>query len=112
MTNRRQDHAITSAKPGHDHLDMAAVIAPPLWTEEAICSSVDPDLFFPEKGGSVRAAKAICRGCPVRTECLEYALAFERGDNGTHTSYAEAGIYGGLAPRERRALRRNLKESA
>ena len=60
------------------------------------CHLVDPDLFFPERGASTREAKAVCRGCEVRGECLEYALA--HGE--------KFGIWGGLSERERRRVRR------
>jgi uncharacterized protein with von Willebrand factor type A (vWA) domain len=41
---------------------------------EARCLDADPEAFFPEKGGSTREAKRICAACPVRDECLQYAL--------------------------------------
>src|SRR3982074_2005481 len=66
------------------------------WQDYANCLGVDPDLFFPERGASTREAKEVCRGCVVREDCLEYALA-----NGE-----KFGIWGGLSERERRALRR------
>src|SRR5439155_16769605 len=66
------------------------------WQDEANCLGVDPDLFFPERGASTREAKEVCRGCVVRTECLEYALA-----NGE-----KFGIWGGMSERERRRIRR------
>ena len=66
------------------------------WQERANCIGVDPDLFFPERGASTREAKAVCRGCEVRDDCLEYALA-----NGE-----KFGIWGGLSERERRRVRR------
>ncbi len=47
----------------------------PSWQERANCLGVDPDLFFPERGASTREAKEVCRGCVVREDCLEYALA-------------------------------------
>lgn len=68
--------------------------APPEWTERAVCAQTDPEEFFPEKGGSTRQAKAVCRGCEVRTQCLAYAVA--RGER--------FGVWGGLSERERRAL--------
>ena len=61
------------------------------WQEEANCLGVDPDLFFPERGASTREAKAVCRSCEVRVDCLEYALA--HGE--------KFGIWGGLSERER-----------
>ena len=66
------------------------------WQSRANCMGVDPDLFFPERGASTREAKEVCRGCVVRENCLEYALA-----NGE-----KFGIWGGLSERERRRVRR------
>jgi WhiB family redox-sensing transcriptional regulator len=66
------------------------------WQTKANCMGVDPDLFFPERGASTREAKEVCRGCVVREDCLEYALA-----NGE-----TVGLWGGLSERERRRLRR------
>ena len=31
------------------------------WQERALCAQTDPEAFFPEKGGSTREAKRICR---------------------------------------------------
>jgi WhiB family redox-sensing transcriptional regulator len=53
-------------------------------------------VFFPEKGGSSREAKRICSECPVRIECLNYAL---RRDE-------RYGVWGGMSERERRRLKR------
>ena len=66
------------------------------WKSKANCMGVDPDLFFPERGMSTREAKEVCKGCVVREDCLEYALA-----NGE-----KFGIWGGLSERERRRIRR------
>jgi WhiB family redox-sensing transcriptional regulator len=64
---------------------------------QGACNSTDPDLFFPGRGESTAEAKRICQGCPVRQECLDYAMTppFER-----------FGIWGGLSERERRRIRR------
>ena len=66
------------------------------WARQAKCLHAEPDTFFPEKGGSTREAKKICTDCPVRDECLEFAL---RNDE-------RFGIWGGLSERERRKLKR------
>ncbi len=71
-------------------------IEPKTWHDYANCLGVDPDLFFPERGASTREAKEVCRGCEVREECLEFALA-----NGE-----KFGIWGGMSERERRRIRR------
>ena len=66
------------------------------WMDRGLCAEVDPELHFPEKGGSARAAKRVCRACTVRAECLDYALGV--GDR-------LYGVWGGLSERERRPLR-------
>lgn len=66
------------------------------WQADALCAQVDPEAFFPEKGGSTRDAKRICGSCDVRAECLEWALENDE----------RFGIWGGMSERERRKLRR------
>lgn len=68
------------------------------WQDQALCAQTDPEAFFPEKGGSTREAKRICKACPVRDECLEFALEHDE----------RFGIWGGLSDRERRRLKRNI----
>ena len=67
------------------------------WMADAVCTSTDPDLFFPERGERAKyaAAKAICETCPVRITCLQWALD-------TNEPY---GIYGGTTERDRRNMR-------
>lgn len=76
------------------------VVGETAWMALANCAGVDPDLFFPERGESTASAKDVCRGCVVRTECLEYALI-----NGE-----KFGIWGGLSERERRRIRRSRSQ--
>ncbi|MBK3586377.1 WhiB family transcriptional regulator [Streptomyces sp. MBT57] len=50
------------------------------WRTHAACRDEDPDLFFPigSSGPAVvqaAEAKAVCRGCPVQAQCLEWGLA-------------------------------------
>ena len=66
------------------------------WQDRGLCAEVDPEIFFPEKGGSTREAKQVCRACEVRAECLEYALDHEE----------RFGIWGGVSERDRRRLNR------
>jgi WhiB family transcriptional regulator, redox-sensing transcriptional regulator len=66
------------------------------WEDRALCAQTDPDAFFPEKGGSTREAKRVCRSCEVRAECLEYALEHDE----------RFGIWGGMSERERRRIKR------
>ena len=63
------------------------------WSKDARCRTADPDELFVQ-GAAQNRAKAMCMGCPVRTECLADAL-----DN-----RVEFGVWGGMTERERRAL--------
>jgi WhiB family transcriptional regulator, redox-sensing transcriptional regulator len=77
------------------------------WRHRAACRDHDPELFFPvsDMGPGARQteqAKAVCARCPVRAECLEYAL-----DNAL-----DHGIYGGTTESERRTLRRRAVRKA
>lgn len=73
------------------------------WRDRAACLGSDTDIFFPApKGGrissraNVQKAKSICTACPVKVECLEYAV----------DTYQMLGIWGGKTSMERRADRR------
>jgi WhiB family redox-sensing transcriptional regulator len=66
----------------------------PEWMSAAVCASVDPEIFFPEKGGSTAAAKAICVGCPSVAACLAYAIEDRE----------RYGVWGARSERERRKL--------
>ncbi len=41
---------------------------------ELPCRVNDPELYFAESPSDVELAKALCRDCPVRVECLAGAL--------------------------------------
>lgn len=72
------------------------------------CQGMDTNLFFPVKGESNKEAMEACNGrpdqpgrqgrppCPVRQECLEYALSLPS---------LSIGIWGGTSQKERRGLR-------
>ncbi len=67
------------------------------WRDQAACIDyADQVEFFPARGESTREAKAVCGGCPVRRQCLDYALQWD------HLS----GVWGGMSERERRQIRR------
>lgn len=68
------------------------------WVEQAVCSTVDPELWFPEKGGSTRDAIRVCQLCEVREQCLKYAL-----DNDERF-----GVWGGYSEQERRRMQLGL----
>ena len=78
---------------------------PGLWTKDARCAETDPDIFHPEVGQNVDAAKKICDECPVKAQCLAFALRHPR----------LTGVWGGTTPKERariRAAQERIKEEA
>jgi WhiB family transcriptional regulator, redox-sensing transcriptional regulator len=69
------------------------------WWELAECRSADPELFFPMTGtrawrGDVTRAKAMCSRCPIRKQCLDYAIE----------SHQAFGVWGGASEEERRLI--------
>lgn len=67
------------------------------WRSMAACRSADPELFFPLTDigpGQEQAAraKAVCAGCPVRRQCLSFALLTQQ----------RHGVWGGTTEQERR----------
>jgi WhiB family redox-sensing transcriptional regulator len=69
----------------------------PDWRLLAACQHTDPELFFPVSGSGpsldqVTQAKAICAGCPVRQQCLAFAL----------NTRQDHGVWGGMSEEERR----------
>ncbi len=80
---------------------------PERWANRALCAQADPDAWFPGNGQRALAATAtrICGHCPVRPQCLDYALSGADTWHGIST-----GIWGGTTPRERSRLRQARKE--
>ena len=75
------------------------------WKERGACVDLPVETFFPTPGPhmarQIKAAKAICAGCPVQAQCLEYAMSFVTGRYITLP-----GIYGGTTESERWKLAR------
>ncbi len=69
------------------------------WADHAACRTENPELFFPlaiePYSWQVKRAKQVCGGCPVRRDCLTYALE----------SAQKYGVWGGATEEERRRLR-------
>jgi WhiB family transcriptional regulator, redox-sensing transcriptional regulator len=76
------------------------------WAERAACKDEDPEIFFPisEVGPGARdtaLAKAVCARCPVRKDCLSYAL--DRA--------IPEGVFGGKTGAERDRMARRPRRS-
>ena len=86
-----------------------AMAIPGPWADRALCAEADPDAWFPKKDQRSlgRAAQQICGHCPVRKQCLDYALP------GADTWGGIAiGIWGGTTLRERDQMRQQRKAAA
>lgn len=76
------------------------------WREQSACLGADPEWWFPHNSegtkkssghtANTRKAKKICMECPVRIDCLEYAMS-----TGQYW-----GIWGGFDFDERTQLRK------
>lgn len=87
---------LTRLMAGLDVPDLEELFPRPAWMHRGACT--DPQVaanFFPTRGESPAPAKAVCAECPVREDCLEYAV--------THRELN--GVWGGVSERRRRAIR-------
>ncbi len=83
------------------------------WRESAACQNLDTELFFVDYGWVGRpprslkkereAALAVCAPCPVRAECLGYAL-----DVGASRDF---GVWGGTTRYQRVEIRQTRSRS-
>jgi WhiB family redox-sensing transcriptional regulator len=67
------------------------------WTERSACRDYPTDVFFADLDAPKNSleARAICSKCPVKAECLDYAIRHA----------CEYGIWGGTTATERRFMR-------
>ena len=85
----------------------------PAWSTHAACGQIDhngntihdPDLWFPHRNETrarLDEARSICWSCPVREQCLQFAIDTSQ----TH------GIWGGMTYRQRLKERYRLRDVA
>ena len=67
------------------------------WRSFAACRFVDSDVFFPQSDLFSNRAKLICSTCPVREQCLAWAMVTDQ----------RYGVWGGKTSRERRHMARS-----
>lgn len=72
------------------------------WRDQAACLGLDPQIFYPATDEEADVARAVCDGCEVRTDCLEYALSRREKD----------GVWGGATERDRRRIIRQRRRAA
>lgn len=72
---------------------------PPSWQREAVCAGEPAETFYPDDKATAKRqvadARELCGWCPVREQCLAWAI-----------EYDESGVWGGTTEVERRAMRR------
>lgn len=81
---------------------MSALPSLDSWQHRGACRGPQAMVFFPpaqferkaDRAERERRAKAICAECPVRQECLDYAISIREPH----------GIWGGLNEVERKAI--------
>jgi WhiB family redox-sensing transcriptional regulator len=79
-------------------LDLQAHINNPNWRHNASCRGSDANLFHPRKGELFDTPKMMCKNCPVKEECLAFAIV----------NFEKFGIWGGTSEKERRVIRNTL----
>lgn len=77
------------------------------WRRSALCRDTDPELFFPigttgQALLQISRAKEVCCECPVKFECLDFAMETNQ----------DTGIWGGTSEEERRQMRREVAARA
>ena len=72
------------------------------WQQRGLCRANDSEIFVPpthfehkpEREAREAKAKAVCAGCPVRVDCLSWALAVRE----------PYGVWGGASEGERKQM--------
>ena len=72
-----------------ERVTLEQLLRRPGWHRQAACRGMGPAMWFPDLGGDVRPAKAICAACPVQEPCAEAGAD-------------EVGIWAGLSAPQRR----------
>jgi WhiB family transcriptional regulator, redox-sensing transcriptional regulator len=102
VRNPRQHHELTitfirwlmDALPGEEFPDPAELLQRPSWHRDALCRGMDPGGFVTSRATPDEAATELCHACPVREDCLDFALARPE----------LVGVWGGTTQMERRWL--------
>lgn len=100
MTHRKTP----PARPGRIRKTISgwAPVADPDWADRALCSGRDTEVFFPEGEQPDGVARAYCRRCPVRSDCLAHAIENDE----------RYGVWGGVTEHTRELLVARLRPSS
>ena len=70
------------------------LVIPEELTKGGACAGSDLNIFFSENLGEINQALQICNSCPIRQQCIDYALFAE-----------EYGVWGGTTQAQRNKMR-------
>lgn len=73
----------------------------PQFDAGSLCAEIDPEVWFPEVGGSVLAAKRLCHRCENEDACLAWAISNDE----------QHGVWGGKSPQERRRIATHIRRA-
>lgn len=68
------------------------------WRAQAACRGMATEIFYPGDDGTYKQARAVCRRCPVRRECLDFVLSLPDFED-------PVGMWANTLPGERRQMR-------
>lgn len=85
---------VETSEPSFDFFGLIERMRPD-WMDRGACRAYPQDWWFPRESPDPITLD-ICEKCPVRVQCLEYAL-----DNNE-----EHGVWGGASERRRRRIRK------
>jgi WhiB family redox-sensing transcriptional regulator len=77
-------------------INLGLDLEPANWMKDARCQEFDPEQWFSPSPIETRLAIELCRSCPVRYRCLDFALK-------THSDH---GVFGAHTEKERALMRR------
>lgn len=86
-------------------------MTPPIkydWQEDALCTQISPEIFFPKIGQSAIDARAICNACPVKMQCLSYIMDIEFSSENEGRRH---GVFGGLTEKERAKIQKLMNKN-
>ncbi len=69
------------------------------WWGLGACRGLEAGIFYPDDEQEAQAAKAVCDGCVVKSDCLDHALTFRE----------KSGVWGGATERDRRRILRQRR---
>jgi hypothetical protein len=111
--NTQREAVLSSDDSSYAHFMEAATMLDPVWMDDAACTELESNDFFPLNANhhdpSLLVAKT-CQACPVRKECFDTISAMEGGRWYSSRGQRGKGFFAGLNPSSRNDIYRQPKE--